>query len=258
MARNLTLTRGRLYFAEFLPDTQIAGGERFIGNCSEVTISSETERLDHTTSTHGVRIKDDSLILENTRTGSILTDDLSDDNVSIFTLGIAEAVTIASSTTQTEDFTDVTPGLFYQVGTTSARPEGRRKLTGVTVTTTGGSPVTHVLNTDYKLDAEKGRIEVIDGGAIEEGDDFTVNYGSSAYTITRITAGVDEKQGRLRFVSDNPKGPQRDHLFPWVKLAPNGDLNLVSGEDWATLPIAIEVLELDDQAPWYATGEATV
>lgn len=258
MARNLSLTRGRLYFAEFAPNTQTPGAERFVGNCSEVTINSETEKLDHFASTHGVRVKDDSIILENTRTGTITTDDLSDDNVSIYSLGIAEKVSIAAGTTLEENFTGVAPGDVFQLGTTNLRPEGLRKVTTVVVTDGATpTPVTYVLNTDYVLDADRGRITILDGGAITDGDDIEVTYGNSAYSISKIAAGFLEKEGRLRWVSDNPKGPQRDYMFPWAKLAPNGDLNLVSGEDWATLPISVEILEKDGLAPWYVTGAAT-
>ncbi len=248
MARNLTLARGRLYFAEFAPGTQVAKGERFVGNCSEMTITTETNKLDHITSTHGLQVKDDSVVISNNRTGSIVTDDMSEDNISVFTLGIAQAIAISAGTTLNETFTDVVGGMAYQLGTSTNRPEGLRKVTGVTVT---GA----VLGTDYLLDAARGRITVIEGGVLD-GDDMPVAYGNTAYSISRISAGSTEREGQLRWISDNPKGPQHDHLFPWVKLSPNGDLSLVSGEEWATLPLSIEVLEKDGMAPWYTTGEA--
>lgn len=256
-SRNLSLTRGRLYFAEYKPGTQVPGAERFIGNCSEVTVNSETETLDHFASTHGVRIKDDSVILENTRSGSIVTDDMSDDNVSVYSLGVAEEISVASATAQVETFTEVVPGDSFQLGTTTLMPTGVRKVTVASVTDGADvSPTTYVAGTDYVVDADRGRVTILEGGAIDADSDIEVTWANAAYTIRRVTAGSTEKEGALRWISANPKGPQRDYFFPDVKLAPNGDLSLVSGEDWATLPLAIEVLEKEGLAPWYADGVA--
>lgn len=256
-ARNLTLARGRLYFAPYKPGTQIPGGERFVGNCSEVTINSETETLDHFKSTEGVRIKDDSVILENTRSGSIVTDDLSDENVSVFSLGIAEEISVASATAQETTFTEVRPGDSFQLGTTALMPAGVRKVTVASVTDGApSSPVTYVAGTDYVVDADRGRITILEGGNIDADSDIEVTWSNAAYKFQRVTAGSTEREGALRWISANPKGPQRDYFFPDVKLSPNGDLSLVSGEDWATLPLSIEVLEKEGLAPWYADGVA--
>lgn len=256
-ARNLTLARGRLYFAEFKPGTTTPGGERFVGNCSEVTVNSDSEKLDHFTSTHGVRIKDDSIVLETTRAINIVTDDLSDDNVSVFSLGIAEEITVAADTATAETFEGVNPGEAFQLGTTTATPEGIRSVSNVVVTDGADvSPTTYVAGTDYVVDAERGRVTVLEGGGIDADSDIEVTYDNAAYTITRVTAGSTQKEGALRWISANPKGPQRDVFFPQVNLGPNGDLNLVSGDDWSTLPLTGEVIEKDGLAPWYTNGTA--
>lgn len=248
---NLTLGKGKYFFAEFLAGTQTPGGERFLGNCSEVTINSEVSELDHRSSTEGRMKKDFSVVTGVERAGSIVTDDMDKKNLAIFALGAASTVSVASVTGATNTFTDVQPGLTYQLGATPSRPEGVRKVASVVVSI-ASTPKT--LGTDYTVDLELGRVTIVPGGTIAADADISVVYNITAHTIVRIEAGFERKEGQLRWISNNPDGPQTDYFFPWVKLGPNGDLSLVAAEDWNTIPIGIEVFEKDNLPPWVASG----
>ena len=248
---NLTLGKGKMHFAEFLAGTQTPGGERFIGNSSEVTIGSEVSELDHRSSTEGRMKKDFSVVTGVERTGSIVTDDMDKKNIAIFALGAATTTSVASATGITQTITDVQPGLTYQIGTTAARPEGARKLASLTVTV---GVTLKTLGTDYTVDLDLGRVTIVTGGTIAADDDIIVAFNQTAHSIVRIEAGFQRKEGALRWISNNPDGPQTDYFFPWVKLGPNGDLALVAAEDWNTIPIGIEVFEKDSLPPWIATG----
>jgi hypothetical protein len=255
-SENLALGRGELYFAEYKPGTQIPGAEKWIGNCPEFTISSDTERLDHFASTEGIRKKDFTVVLENTRSGTISTDDTKIDNVTIYSMGVATKVTTSALTGEEDLFTGVSVGGVYQLGTSDVIPEGVRKVASVVVTDGAETePETYVLNEDYALDADSGRITILAGGAIAEGGQIEVTYNVGVYSITRMAAGATEKEGVLRFVSKNPVGPRTDYFFPWVKLGPNGDLNLIGQEDWMTIPFNVDILEKGSLAPWYATTQ---
>lgn len=248
---NLTLGKGKYYFAEFLTGTQTAGGERFLGNCSEVTINSEVSELDHRSSTEGRMKKDFSVVTGVERAGSIVTDDMDKKNLAIFALGAATTTSVSSATAVSETIVDVQQGLTYQVGTTTARPEGARKLASLTVMVGAGLKT---LATDYTVDLDLGRITIVTGGGIAADADIIVAYNQTAHSVVRIEAGFTRKEGALRWISNNPDGPQTDYFFPWVKLGPNGDLSLVAAEDWNTIPIGIEVFEKDSLPPWVATG----
>lgn len=257
-SRNLTLGRGSLYFAEFLSGTQTPGGERWIGNVTELSATSETEELEHFSSTEGRRVKDYSVVIENTRNLSITTDDMSDDNVALWALGVVEKVTIASGTAIKSEFAGVKQGYVYQLGVTNARPEGLRRVSSVVVTDDAGTPVTFAVGDDYTVDAINGRITIVAGGDIGDGTNLVVTFNNAAYSFNRITAGEDKKEGQLRWISNNPDGPERNYLFPWVKIGPNADLNMVSQDDWATLGLEGEVLVKSGSAPWIAYGDSTV
>lgn len=254
---NLTLGKGKLYFGEFASGTQTPKGERFIGNCLTIAINAEVEELDHISSTDGRKKKDFSAVTGVDRKGNIVTDNMGLDNVGVYALGLVETVTVTSATGSTSVFTGVSPGLGYQLGVTTAKPEGVRKVASVVVTNglAGLSAVTYAVNTDYTVDADRGRITVVAGGAIAEASNLSVTYNVTAHTVRRVVAGGTQKEGSLRFISANPDGPVTDYFFPWVKLGPNGDLNLISESEWATIPLSIEVFEKDGIAPWVATGQ---
>jgi hypothetical protein len=70
-----------------------------------------------------------------------------------------------------------------------------------------------------------------------------LNYflmGSLAGNVVSALQGTD-KEYSLKFVSDNPLGPNQTWVFHKVSLAPNGPLQLI-GEEWMTMSFAGEGL----------------
>lgn len=113
---------------------------------------------------------------------------------------------------------------------------------------------TYVAGTDYRVnvslkDAKIGRIQIIDGGAISEGDVLHVTYGCAETTYTEIQAFSENQiEGQLRFVSDNPAGNQQE-LIAWrASLTPEGDTALI-GDDWSTLGFTAEILKDESGHP---------
>ena len=63
--------------------------------------------------------------------------------------------------------------------------------------------------TDYNVDAERGRLQILADGAIAAGD-VQVDYETAACTWTGIRSGASgELRGSLRVVSDNATGENR-------------------------------------------------
>lgn len=249
---NYTLGKGELLFAPFLPGTQTATGFDDLGNVPELTLTREVERLDHFSSRTGIRQKDQSIIVETSMTGSFTADEVRFENIAYFLGATASTLTVSSSTGVISNFADVILGRRYQLGVTGGTPDGARNVTAVVITSVSPS-VTYVLNTDYTLDAELGIITLLTGGTLADGIDLIATFNISASTRRNVLSAETEIEGTLKFISRAPVGNKLDWLLPWVKLTPNGDLNLIS-EEWMTIPFNIEVLKRSDRAIAYAGG----
>jgi hypothetical protein len=244
---NYTLGKGRLYFDQFALGTKTKQGERYLGNTPEFNLTSESEELEHFSSDAGVRVKDDSVLLELTRSGTFITDHISPDNLALFFLGSAGVLSQASATGVVSNLAAVKQGLYYQLGTSPTQVEGVRNVASVVVTDDATpTPNTYDLNDDYTLDAVSGRIQIVNGGAIVDGTNLVVTFNVTATSINRvITAGNAEIYGALRFIATNPKGEKFDYYFPYVSIRPNGDF-AIKGDEWQQLSFNLEVLKLDD------------
>ena len=249
--KNYTLGRGKLYFDPFAAGTQTLTGQRYFGNTPEFSTSSDSEELEHFDSDNGVNVKDDSVTLSNTRSGSFTTDNINLDNVALFFLGAKSTLTQTALTAQSETRA-VKRGRFYQLGLTDTNPTGYRFLNNVVVKI--GSTVVAAAN-NFELDLDTGRI-YIEAGApdITEGAQLAITYDVKAYTQDRVISSSNEAVGALHFESTNPKGKLFDYDWPYVKITPNGDFSLKSGDDWQTIPFNVEFLKKGSLETVYITS----
>lgn len=247
------LGRGKLFFDPFTAGTKTKTGQRYLGNTPEFNLTLESEKLDHFNSDEGVRVKDDSALLELNRTGSFSTDNIAAENLALFILGDVSTVTQAAVAVNDEALGAVIPGRYYQLGASTSNPVGVRGVTGVSVTINPGA-TTAVLGTDYTLDATLGRIYIIEGGAFDGVKTATVDYTPVANSRERVTTNASASvEGALTFISYNTKGEQRDWVFPYVTLTPSGDFAL-KGDEWQTMTFDFEVGQLDGVAAIYVDG----
>lgn len=253
MANQLTLGRGELHFARFLAGTQIPEGERYLGNSPEFSATIETETLDHFDSDHGVNEKDESVPLSTNRTGSFITDNIHPENVALFFFGEKMVFTVAAATAVEETFPLVKQGYGYQLGTTALNPTGARMVSNVVVVDADTPATTYALNTDYQLNAELGRVTIVEGGAIAEDTNVRVTFDTAAHSRSRVISGSTAVSGSLRYIAFNPVGPQSDWFMPYVKLSPNGDYNL-KGDEWQQIPFSIEILKKSGLEALYIDG----
>lgn len=248
---NYTLGRGELHFGQFRPNTQTPKGQLYLGNTPELGFTAEQESLDHYSSDRGVRIKDESVLLQLDYAGTFVTDNISPQNLALFFLGEALTQTTTAAVGETDTFTGVGLGLTYQLGTSDTNPSGVRQVDNVVVET-GGTPLT--AGQDYVFDPVLGTVTLMaEAVGVEEGDDITVTYDVEASTRARVISRSMTIEGSLRFIAHNPAGDNLDYFMPWVKITPNGDFQL-KGDDWQALSFNIEVLKKGSLESIYIDG----
>lgn len=272
---NYTLGRGEVYVDRITDvETFTMEGERYIGNSPEFNLTISQEVLDHFSSDHGIREKDESVPLEVNRTGSLSVDNIHVDNVALFFFGSTSVVTDAGGAF-TEVLNNVKTNRYYQLGMSSSFPAGRKGFDGdadessnsagayalypyndsnsITPEDSNSGVVAYVNGTDYTFDPILGRLYIIDGGAITDGLDVYFSGTVKAQTFDRVISGSEPVACAIRFIAFNPTGSDIDYYMPYCKLSPNGDYAL-KGDDWQTIPMSVEVLKRSDREAIYADG----
>lgn len=248
-----TIPRGRVFFNPINTATDEYLGELYMGNCPSLGLSIETEKAEHYSSETGLREKDASVVLEVKRTGSLTCDNMSGTNVALFLSGSTGTITQAGASV-TDEVIDVIPGRYYQLGLGVSTPVGARKVSAVAVTNSAGT-TTYVAGTDYLLDADRGRLQILTTGTIVAGD-IKVDYTKAATTWEGIRSGAaGELLGALRIVSDNATGDQRDFYMPRVSLVPSGEIPVIAeGTDFAQMTFDADVLKPANGEAIYVDG----
>lgn len=240
-SQNLTIPRGKMLFAEFIPETLAPGALRFMGNCPEFTLSQEATTVDHYSSTAGTRTMDASIPLGGDIGGSVVTDNPSAENLRYWLMGTRRTVAVTAQTAEVYNIADVKKGGYYQIGRTEANPIGITRLTEATVAASGGgAALTPFL--DYEVDLETGLLHILPGGTVVEESDLVVTYATAAHSYDEVSAGHKSVEGEMRFVSDNPYGSNRVIIIPRARWAPQGDLSfLTDPESPAWMQISLDI-----------------
>lgn len=237
--QNFVVGSGRLYFARQRPDGSFEG-ERYLGDTTQFTISISTEKLAKYSSDCGARTKVRDIVVQTDRTVSITCEDISWENVALALQGEVKNRSQAATPVVDEEILDVQTDRFYYVGVTDSNPLGVGECSVITVK---NGIDTMVAGEDYEVSLKHGRIYVIPGGDIGDGDDLEVSYTPVANSYTSIEAGaITSQKGRLRHEACNLEGEERDTLIPLIDLSPSGDYAPKSNGEWMTLDFTGEIL----------------
>lgn len=257
---NYKIGRGEFMFSLFVdPLTRVERGFLPFGNCPGGTFNRTVERIEHMSSMTGVKTKDFSQIVSSTMAGSVTTDEVSANSMAMFLGGTAADVSFTSGTGVTSVF-NAYKGATYQLGVTASRPNGLQQIKStpaVTVTGGAGGSTSYTAGTDYTIDYERGTITFLLGGTITDGGQVTVTYSHDAYSRFQINSGAIEIEGALRFYDRAEFGQRMDWYLPWVKLTPNGDVNLI-GDELTSISWNVEVLRKGTMAEAYIAGKPIV
>lgn len=248
--KQYTLGRGRVFFDRFPNNIAVTAltrgdGERYLGNTPEFSTSSESEDLEHFDSDSGVRVKDSAVQLTLNRSASFVCDNISSENIALYFLGDATSLTQASAAGVSEIMpsANIKRGRFIQLGVTELRPSGIRSITNVTIRKGAGFTTVIPLSGNYEIDEARGRIYIEPTSPdIPDNTSIQITYDVQATTREQVVSKSQSIYGSLRFVADNPTGPNRDYFYPYVKLSPDGDYNL-KGDEWLQMGFTVEVLK---------------
>lgn len=135
---NYVIGSGKVYFDKFLPGTKTPTGERYFGNTPELSESQSAETLDHYDADGPAKQKDDSVDLSRDASLSIVCDNISADNLALWWLGVKDTVAVAGATATQEEHI-ATLGNYYQLGASTALPQGHGGVTNVSINSSGGT-----------------------------------------------------------------------------------------------------------------------
>lgn len=264
---NLVLGRGRLFFDRHDPKGNPTG-ERYLGNTPELNATQDVTTLDHFASDYGLKEMDDQMNLQNTRSGSFITDNIAIENVAMFFGGTEQTIVNTQQTDVKEALNGGNPilrGRFYQLGQTVDEPQGLGNVdaanfdlyyasANASIVIGSGdlssvSGLTLLPSGNYELEADTGRVYIEpDAPDLLASSKLYAQYNRRAGATDIIITSDDSVRGALRFISDNPKGLQMNYYWPEVNLTPNGDYAL-KGDDWQQLSFNFGVLRKDCNTP---------
>lgn len=245
--KNYTLGRGRVFFDRFAANIAITAdtvgeGERYLGNTPEFSTTGESEDLEHFDADSGVKVKDDAAQLSMSRNGAFVCDNINNANIALWFLGQMGAVVQTAQVGVTHVVT-VKRGHFYQMGASASLPSGLRNIKNVTCGKGATFATAVAAAGNFQVDEVLGRIYVLPTSAdIPDDTEVQFTFDTDASTRSQVISSSQSIYGSIRFVSDNPKGVNRDYYMPYVKLSPDGDYNL-KGDDWQQMGFTMEILK---------------
>lgn len=258
--KNYTLGRGELSFAQSITQgaAPLPGAAfRYLGNSPDLSQTASSTNLDHYDSDHGIKVKDDSIILQFDRTGKFSLDSMDVANLAMYFIAQSTNFQQAAITAKVENVT-VGPDTAFQLGT-SVNALGVKNVSTVTAKNHTTPATIYVPGTDFIVDPASGWVKIPTGSAIPAGTsvDFTFDAAASSRIQLATTNNV-LLEGALKFRSFNPKGPKYDYFWPYVQLTPDGDFTM-KGDTWQQMNFNFSILDPSDgRASMYLDGAPVV
>jgi len=214
------------------------GTEEEFGLIDELSTSFAEEAIKHTSRQCGsVGIPDRTASASIEITGSLVTPEISPRMIARAFKGKLTEAHIADATATEKSVTIVAMDIFQAIGT--------GHLSNVEVwDTTGQTGVQYVETTDYVVDYTRGTIRAVTGGAISAADAVFITFDNKEYNDWKVAGFTSTAaQGKLRVIACAVEdGMDVEYVFELVSLSMDGDYNIISAEDFLTMPLKIDVL----------------
>lgn len=229
---NLVLGRGALFLDKFVNGAR-TGGERFVGNVSELTLTTTDELRERYSSSEAASPLLKRVVSRRTVEIVATMDEFTTQNLELMLMGESSVATQSAAAVTDQALGGVQQGLYYDLGS--------RNIAAVVVTS-DPSGTTYVVGDDYTVDLVKGILYIVPGGDIADDDDILVDFTRETVTnVTTVNGGKASLiEAYLRFESDNATGPNY-RLKAWrVSITPDGELGFIS-DDFGTFNIRMAV-----------------
>lgn len=222
----LLLGAGKLFFDRFDADG-LPTGERFLGDCTGVEVTTSDELRERYSSSRATRPLMKSVPVRRTVEVAITFGEFDKENVALVLMGANETLAIAASTGESVGPITVYKDRSYDLGF--------RNVSNVAIS---GS----VLDTDFNVDGPTGRVYIIPAGNIDDAASITITFDQDGDTSPVVHGGANSLvEGRLIFRGDPTSGPTWDADFYKVTMTPDGPLALI-GDDFLEGKVKAKVL----------------
>lgn len=232
-AENMYLGAGILYFDRFDKEGN-STGERDLGHCSAFSLSNAVEKITKYSNRQAARRVYKEVIKQIDSTAKTTLDEFDSANLALALLGEEGIITQTAKTGAETSFIGQKDRYFKMDG---------RDLTNVVLKgNVDNKEKIYVDGADYTVDEVSGRIYIMISGEIVDETALTATYDIPEKTYVKITgASVGKIQGRLRFVGDPTSGPRYEAEFWKVSVAPDGEMALIGGDDFASFSLTVTI-----------------
>jgi hypothetical protein len=219
--QDLIIPAGKIFFDPKDPTTGLLTGERYIGDTPGCTMQVESKQLEVWTSDDELSELAANISISVKRNFKFKALDITDENLALYVVADIATVAQTGAPVVDESIPNVLQGRYYQAGI-SANKTGRR---GLSLNTIKVGAATKTVNTDYTIDDALGRLYIVPGGGIADGDDVLWSYTYATNSREQLAStGKNQVQfGALRFIANNTKGKNRDFYLPEVSLIGDGE-----------------------------------
>ena len=237
-----TLGAGYVSFAPETSSTVEGTAFRYLGQTSGFSIGGNAEIV--TADSYDTPVAEEKVrIVKKVTRESVLTlNDIDAYNLSLFLMGSASSVTQTTGTGTTT--ITMTKGRYYKIGgddvmditvaTGGVHQGATVSGTAIAATSTGGT-------TNWQIDLNQGIIYFPTGTAATTGS-ITVAYSKVASSWDKVVTGATPVYGSLLFVGDNTVGENRRLKISRCVLAPNGQLEFKSRDNFMSAAMTVGIL----------------
>jgi len=219
--QRLLLGRGKIYF-DRLDSSGDPTGELFLGNCPSFEITPSPEEIKKFSSATAAAGQIASDVIRQSLEVRIQGDEFSKENLASALYGDTSTLSQTGDSVVDEAVTAIMVDRYYDLD--------YRDVSSVIVTGSGGTP-TYDVTDDYTVDADTGRLYIVDGGAITASTVLEVSYDYGTIALDTIR-GMNQTtiKGLIRFVGDPARGATFEVIIWRASIRADGAIGFISDE----------------------------